>query len=137
MSHSLKDGSRSGGFSQFFLHYYRRVQVLQWSFLSKENVELHKRYEGREEILEKHSSPGKTSGETEFSGTCTEGPGVTDIYIDDEIITVLARKYVALNTEISQYVHDTITNNSLGLTERLVAINSVNLGISDWQILSM
>ena len=81
--------------------------------------------------MEKHSSPGKTCGETEFSGTCTEGPGVTDIYIDDEIITVLARKYVALNTEISQYVHDTITNNSLGLIERLVAINSVNLGISD------
>ena len=84
--------------------------------------------------MEKHSSPGKTRAETEFPGTGNEGPGVKLIHvhcIDDEMMTVLSRKYLTLNAEITESVHDRITNNSLDLIERLVAINSVNLGISD------
>ena len=43
----------------------------------------------------------------------------------------MSRKYITLNTDLAHYLHGIIANNSLDLVERLVAIDSVDLGNSD------
>lgn len=42
------------------------------------------------------------------------------------------RKYVSVNRDVRNYVLGRITNSSLDTVERMVAIDSVNLGISNW-----
>ena len=50
------------------------------------------------------------------------------VYINHRVI----RKHVSVNRAVRNYLLDRMSNNSLPLVERLVALDSVSLGISNW-----